>query len=119
MKMDTTKQRGDRGEDLALQHLLRQGYRLLARNVRFGRRELDLVMEDHGVTVFVEVKARGSSRFGTPGEAVTAAKQRNLHQAAEAYLARAGLLDAPARFDVAEVDLLTGSVRVLVNAFGQ
>ena len=114
-----TKARGARGEALALRYLLQRGYRLVAQNYRVGHKELDLIVQDGDVTVFAEVKARSGASFGTPGEAVTARKRQNLLVAANAYLARNGLFDAPARFDVLEVDLVTGKVRHIVDAFGQ
>lgn len=117
--MSAGKQRGDYGEQLAMRHLEARGYRLLAKNWRFLRKELDLVMQKGETVVFFEVKARSGSGYGTPGESVTARKQRNLLLAAQAYLAEHGLTDAPARFDVIEVYLQRGEVRHIENAFGQ
>ncbi len=108
---------GRRGEEAALRHLEKKGYRLLQRNYRSGSREIDLVLCDGETIVFVEVKARTSLRFGTPGEAVTSAKRRLLTLAAEAYLLENGLNEKPARFDVVEVYLSEGRVRHIENAF--
>lgn len=91
-------------------HYRRQGYDVLAANWRCPSGELDLVVRAPGArapVVFVEVKTRRTDRFGTPWEAVTAAKRRRLRRAAAAYLAernRAGGDRAAAlRFDVAAV----------------
>ena len=113
----TTASVGKGAEDLACRYLRRRGYRLLARNYRAGRHELDLVMRSEGTIVFVEVRARRSTAFGTPAETVGAAKRRFLLLAAERYLMENGLMDAPARFDVVEVYLGDGGIRHIENAF--
>ena len=79
---------GRRGERLALRYLRRRGYRLLQRNYRHGRHEIDLVMQDGDCLVFVEVKARSNIAFGTPAMAVGREKQRFLRLAAAAYMQR-------------------------------
>ncbi|HVI85920.1 MAG TPA: YraN family protein [bacterium] len=93
------------GEDAAVEALRRRGYRVLARNVRLRRGELDVVAEEGGDLVFVEVKSRRSVAYGTPAEAVGFQKQRTLVRLAAAYLARKGLGDRACRFDVVEVRL--------------
>ena len=108
---------GARGEALARRYLEAQGWSLLYQNYRSGKYEIDLVMRDGGYVVFVEVKARRTTRFGAPAEFVTPAKRKRLIVAAGAYLAEYGLADSPARFDVVEVYLATGAVRHLPNAF--
>lgn len=117
--MMDNQQRGERGEQLALTYLQKQGYDLLEKNWRAGHKELDLIMRHGEAVVFVEVKARASAAFGTPGEAVDRRKQRKLLEAAQTYLYEHGLLDTPARMDVVEVDLHSGTVRHLINAFGE
>ena len=67
--------------------------------------------------VFVEVKSRSKTAYGTPAEFVTPNKQRLLTLAAPGYLLEMGLTDVPARFDVVEVYLSTGEVRHIENAF--
>ncbi|HEV2358444.1 MAG TPA: YraN family protein [bacterium] len=101
--------RGRIGEDAAAAALAARGYRVLARNVRMGRGEIDLVCEHDGDVVFVEVKARRGAAFGTPAEAVTARKQRALVALASRYLVRTGRGDRPCRFDVVEVWLDAGN----------
>ena len=113
----TSKARGDYGEQLALAYLLRHGCRLLESKYRSHRQEIDLIVQDGAYTVFVEVKARSSVAYGTPAEAVTAAKRRFLTMAAQSYLAEHGLADAPARFDVIEVYLENDQIRHIENAF--
>ena len=113
--------RGRIGEEAAAQALAARGYRVLVRNIRLGRGEIDLVCEHDGEVVFVEVKARRGAAFGTPAEAVTARKQRALLALAARYLGRTGRADQPCRFDVVEVWLADGDrpvrVEVLRDAF--
>ncbi len=109
--------RGAEGEGLALRFLQNEGYLLLEKNYRAQRCEIDLIMQDDETTVFVEVKARASMRFGLGREAVTKKKQQNLLIAATAYAADHGLLEASLRFDVIEVALPAGDVTHIKNAF--
>lgn len=86
---------GQWGEQVALDYLIDNGLQLVARNVRTPYGELDLVMMDAMGLVVVEVKARTSSAFGLPEEAITARKREHLIQSLEAYLAtRPGLPDS-------------------------
>lgn len=77
---------GRRGEEMAREFLLREGFTLLHRNWRSGRFELDLVAEKEGVLHIVEVKTRAAGNPTTPEEAFTRAKFRALCQAAERYI---------------------------------
>lgn len=95
--------RGRWGEQVACRFLERKGYVLIDRNWRGPQGELDLVMSDRGRLVFVEVKARGGERFGSPEEAVTAVKRRRLRHTARAYLEARGLLESDWRLDVVAV----------------
>jgi len=106
---------GRRGEDAAAEYLRRRGFEILARNVRSSLGELDLVALDGDVVVFVEVKARRRKGAGAL-EAVDARKQHRLSRLALAFLARAGWMERPARFDVVAVDDL-GSCTHVANAF--
>ena len=111
---------GASGEDVAAAHLEGRGFRILERNVRLGRGEIDLIAFDAGTVVFVEVKGNRGRRFGAPEEMVTAVKQRRLTRLATWYLQRRGWLGRPARFDVVAVDWDAGgraAVRHFPNAF--
>lgn len=90
---------GPEAETLACAWLQRQGLLLLERNFRCRRGEIDLIMQDGEQLVFVEVRYRRNSRFGSPAETVTGSKQARLIRAAGHYLQR---LDntGPCRFDV-------------------
>ncbi len=96
---------GRRGERLAERYLGERGYRILARNWRWRKGEIDLIVEKDQELVFVEVKTRRSHRFGPPEEAITARKQRKLIQTAYAYLNSVGRHNAQWRIDVVAIDL--------------
>ena len=91
---------GKEGERIAEQYLKRKGYRLVERNYRCAVGELDLIVLDRRVVVFVEVKTRTGEGFGTPLEAVETRKQRKMIQAAQFFLNTKGLHQRDARFDV-------------------
>src|SRR3954468_4654663 len=94
---------GAYGERVALAHLVEQGMVVLDRNWRCRGGEIDLIVRDGTELVFVEVKTRRGGRFGTPAEAVGAAKVRRLRRLAAAWLAEAGLRAPTVRFDVVSV----------------
>ncbi len=97
----TTQESGAQAEEEARHFLELQGLRLIERNFRTRRGELDLIMEEGRAIVFVEVRFRKDRRFGGPLESVTAAKQQRIALAAAEFLGRHhGLADRPCRFDV-------------------
>jgi putative endonuclease len=91
---------GDRGEELALQRLLAEGYELVERNYRTRYGEIDLILRHGDCMVFVAVKLRRGSAFGDPAEAVKPRKQRTIRTIAEQYIADREPVFEEARFDV-------------------
>ncbi len=83
---DRRQHLGRRGEQAAAAYLQAKGYTILARNLRCGRGEIDILAARDGLLVFVEVRTRRSSRFLSPEESVTPRKQAHLLAAAESYL---------------------------------
>jgi putative endonuclease len=116
---DSRRQLGNQGEDLAAAALKRQGYKILERNYVTPLGEIDLIARQGKTLVVVEVKTRKSSRFGSPQEGVTAAKQAKLRRLAEYYLKDKHLMDTAVRFDVVAVTLAGDEPRVEIipNAF--
>ena len=94
---------GKEGELLAERYLQKKGYKIVERNYRCAVGELDLIVLDRRVIVFVEVKTRTGHGFGTPLEAVEFRKQRKMIQAAQFFLAEKRLQQRDARFDVVGV----------------
>lgn len=113
--------RGDAGEDLACEHLRRHGLKILARNYRCRTGEIDVVAEDRGTVVFVEVKERHGESHGSAVEAVTASKRLRVIRAARVYAAMHGLSETPLRFDVVAIDWgpVGPRVRHDAGAFGE
>jgi putative endonuclease len=111
---------GRTGEDLAIAELERRGYAILERRYRTRCGEIDIVADDGGTLVFVEVKTRVDAEFGTAAEAVTRWKQRRLARMARDYLARRAIADdRPCRFDVVAVmlDRPEPAIEVFRHAF--
>jgi len=110
---------GARGEDAAVELLRAGGYRIVARNHRCPRGEIDVIAEKDDLLVFVEVRTRATSAFGGPEETVGSRKQRRVIAAARDYLARRRGRAKAARFDViAIVDGPQGpSLTHIENAF--
>ncbi len=112
-------QTGKWGEAVAERHLLAKGYKVLGRRVRIGRRaEVDLLMQNESALVFVEVKTRGTLRFGS---GMTYAKRRMISHAAVRYVQRMRQKPPHVRFDVV---MVTGQeamglpeIRHIENAF--
>lgn len=94
---------GAYGERVAVRYLTDRGMVLLDRNWRCPAGELDAVLREGDVIVFVEVKTRRSARFGTPAEALVPVKVVRLRQAAALWLARSGVHAREVRFDVVSV----------------
>ena len=102
------------GENLAVQELRRRGYAILARRYRTRYGEIDIVADDDGTIVFVEVKARAGGAFGIAVEAVTPRKRRRVTAMAVDYLSRTGATSRACRFDVVAIDNAGTSPRVTV-----
>jgi putative endonuclease len=94
---------GKQGERVAELYLQKKGYKLVERNYRCSGGELDLIVLDRRVVVFVEVKTRTGDGFGTPLEAVEFRKQQRMIRAAQFFLAQKNLQQRDARFDVVGV----------------
>jgi putative endonuclease len=116
---DARRQLGDQGEDLAAAALQKQGYKILGRNYVTPLGEIDLVARQGKTLVIVEVKTRKSLRFGSPQEAVSAAKQNRLRRLADYYLKEKRLTGSPVRFDVVAITLAgdEAQVEIIRNAF--
>ncbi len=110
--------RGEAIEQLAAAWLTARGLVLLATNQHAKGGELDLVMRDGEVLVFVEVRHRADTRHGHPLETITPTKQRRLIRAARFYLQR-NRLSCPCRFDVLAVTGLAPHLEYdwVANAF--
>ncbi|HUR32280.1 MAG TPA: YraN family protein [Vicinamibacterales bacterium] len=110
---------GEIGENLACDELRRRGYAILARRYRRRGGEIDIIARDGATLVFVEVKMRAGTDFGSGADAVNGVKQRRLVAMASDFLARYRLADRPCRFDVVSITLKDDgpAIEVYTNAF--
>ena len=111
--MGTPHDLGIRGERLAAQYLERLGYTIVARNFRFGHREIDLVARLGDTVAFVEVKTRKGRGYGHPLEAITALKRREVERVAAYWLRRHGGRGLRYRFDA--VAIIVGEGRPIIE----
>lgn len=95
---------GQEGEALARELLEQKGYRIVERNARTRRGEIDLIAMDGTVLVFVEVRTRSSHTFGTALESITWRKRQKLRELAMEYLQTTGGFVPAFRFDVIAID---------------
>jgi putative endonuclease len=100
--MSLAQGRGAAAEEKAAAFLAARGLRLVERNFRVRGGEIDLVCQDGGTTVFVEVRFRSRSDFGGAAASITAEKRRRLILAARHWLARHG--ERSCRFDCVLLD---------------
>ncbi|MCU0599322.1 MAG: YraN family protein [Desulfobacterales bacterium] len=111
---------GKQGEALAVKHLKQKGYEIICVNYKTRLGEIDIIARDKDTIVFVEVKSRRSSTFGSAKAAVTPDKQRRISKNALYYLKATSQMNARARFDVVAIDSSNEScgVEIIKNAFG-
>ena len=119
----TTKyqQFGEKSESVAVDFLKKQGYRIIELNYRTKLGEIDIIAKQEKTLVFIEVKARKSSRFGRPELAVTPKKQRKISMVALFYLKSTKQSNAKARFDVVAINSAKAkespNIKIIKNAF--
>ena len=99
--MENKRQIGSCYEQKAVAYLRASGYVILEQNFRNRCGEIDIIARHQGVIVFLEVKFRTTSVYGSPLEAVNWHKQKQIRKVAQFYLMRHGLSEwTPCRFDV-------------------
>jgi len=102
------------GEDLAARALAERGYRILERNYRFERGEVDIIAMDGEELVFVEVKTRETDAFGAPEESITPFKEEQLKKVAEGFIFERHLEGQTCRFDVVAITLRKGNPEIRI-----
>ncbi len=118
--MTTRQQTGQRGEDIAARYFAANGYAIVTRNWRCPTGELDLIAEKDNTLVFVEVRTRRSSRYGSPEESITPAKQARLIELAHTYMQQMQPPHPAWRIDVVAIWLRRGDPHInhIENAVG-
>ena len=93
---------GQKGEDLAAEHMKNAGFRILCRNWKWGKHEIDIIADKKEMIIFVEVKTRSDDFQMHPATAVTNEKQRSVIYAADCYIRKFDI-DKESRFDIITV----------------
>jgi putative endonuclease len=116
---DGRRRFGNAGENLAVWYLRKIGYTILEQNYSTRVGEIDIVAREKDTIVFIEVKTRRTSGFGSPKTAVTPRKQRKISMVALWYLKATDQCRSKARFDVIAIDAKEGNPRIEIikNAF--
>jgi putative endonuclease len=99
-----TQDLGKLGESLAENYLSKKGYKIIERNVRFKKWEVDLIAEYTKKIIIIEVKARQTGIIGEPWQAVTRSKQRQIITCANHYIQKRNI-EKEVRFDVVSIIL--------------
>ena len=94
------KNTGQQAEQLALAYLTKQGLTMVTQNYHSRRGEIDLIMEDKEILVFVEVRYRKSAKYGSALESVNGQKQARIIRTAQQYLQQYPSNHSAYRFDV-------------------
>lgn len=110
--------KGKEAENLAADFLKQQGYEIVARNYRYQRSEIDLIVRKENWLVFVEVKMRSSDAFGYPEEFVDYRKAKNIVFGAEQYTFEQNY-EGNVRYDVVAISMRNGKpeIRHFEDAF--
>jgi putative endonuclease len=93
---------GKKGEELAVEFLLNEGYKILDRNWTFQKAEIDIIAQKENILAVIEVKTRSSSDFGLPQDFVKSKKIQLLIKAVNAYI-NDREIDFEIRFDIIAV----------------
>lgn len=107
----TNKEKGDKGEQLAAEYLEERGYKIIEKNWRYYRFELDLIAENANNIVFVEVKTRYSNFYGEPWEAVNKSKRKKVCLSGDAYIQQFKSSKEP-RFDIVSILHMNGKTEI-------
>ena len=108
---------GKKYENMSINYLKTQKYKILERNFSCPAGEIDIIAFDPETKyiVFVEVKYRVTNAFGRPIEAITPQKVRKIYTTSQVYLKLKGWLDKNIRYDV--IEIIDDDLRHIINAF--
>ena len=94
---------GKRGEDIATEFLIKQGYNIIERNFQCKMGELDIIAKNKEYIVFVEVKTRSNNKFGMPVESITNKKLQSIYKTAKYYMHINNIKEKYTRIDAIEI----------------
>jgi len=109
---------GKKGEQLAVDYLLKHGYSIVERNYRFQKAEVDIIAKKETILAIIEVKTRSTSDFGNPQDFVKPKQIQHLVKAVDEYVTKNNL-DVEVRFDIIALVKQSNSFDIehLENAF--
>lgn len=100
--MPNNTQKGNEGEEIGVEFLVKNGYHILEKNWRHIHLEIDIIASINNTLVIVEVKLRANDFFGKPEEFVTKSKQKKLIKAADFYIKENNIF-WETRFDIISI----------------
>lgn len=112
---------GDYGEQICLNYLITNNYKILDKNFKCKQGEIDIICSKNHVIIFIEVKSRVFTSFGLPMESVGYIKKKRIIKVSKYYIYLNTLYNLNVRFDVMEVQFNTSnnsySINHIKNAF--
>ena len=113
--MYSKREEGTQGEERAISILKTEGYKILEKNHRNHFGEIDIIAEEDGYLVFVEVKKRNTPVYGASLEAVNTMKKKRIIRSAMFYMKTHKCFNKKVRFDVVGID--SEGVKIVKHAF--
>lgn len=110
--MYSNKEIGNKGEKIATEFLINNGYKILEKNFSCSQGEIDIIAKDKKEIVFVEVKTRTNTKFGLPAEAVNKVKQKHIYNSAKYYVHINNLYNEFIRFDIIEIYFMKNNYKI-------
>jgi len=109
---------GKKGEEMAVSFLQKQGYKILKRNYRYKRQEVDIITEYQKLLVIVEVKTRQSTFLAGPEITVSRSKQKSIVRVADDFI-KTNHIDLETRFDIISIihNIVETQIEHLKDAF--
>ncbi len=116
---DNRKTVGQLGEDEAAKYLKKNGYEIIERNYMISHSEIDIIAKNEKYIVFVEVRSKTGTQFGSPEDSMSNSKRRQVRKTAELYLLTNKYKEHQIRFDFIGVVFENNNVKInhLINAF--
>lgn len=107
-----TKKFGIIGEKIAQGYLKNKGYNIIKNNFYTRRGEIDIIAQKEDCIIFVEVKTRSGSEYGTPAMSINGLKKKHLKSAARIYINKNQLYKYNMRFDAIEIIIKDGKCNI-------
>ncbi|MFH0736444.1 MAG: YraN family protein [bacterium] len=116
---DKRKDSGKIAEDLAAEFLLKEGYVIIERNYMYSHSEIDIIAKKSMYLVFIEVRSKSGTKYGTPEDSMSKSKRSQVRKVAEYYLFTHKALNLQMRFDFIGVVFGEKEPKInhIVNAF--